>query len=436
MSHKTERRTEVLVVGGGMAGCAAALAARRAGAQVILAERSGVLGGCTTLCLVQPWQSFHAPPGRGGLPRQVIGGLAQEFVDDLLTLQATRGHVPDPIGFATTLTPVNSAVVAPYLATKLQDAGIELYLQREALWAGCSGSVMSTVTLDADPREPAQNLRIGARAFVDATGCALLPRLLGSEVIRPDPPQAWTHIFTLAGVDTQEIISYLEQHEEDFYLAADWRRRLKTYFAVSGFSSLVKEARERGEFPCPRDRLLLFGGFREGEVYVNTTRVLPPERYFRQPDTKKLRAAALLRAEGLRQVHALAKWLRRNAPGFRHAELAQVAPEIGVRESFRFRGQYILRGDDVLTGAQFPDAAATVYYPVDIHRTQDAGLDYILPARPYQIPLRALQSRQFSNLFAAGRCVSADGVAFASARVTPAAIALGEAAGRAAAESL
>ena len=135
-------------------------------------------------------------------------------------------------------------------------------------------------------------------------------------------------------------------------------------------------------------------------------------------------------------MHDLAKWLRGNVPGFKKAELAQVAAEVGVRESYRIRGKYLLRGHDVVTGAQFADAVTTAYYPVDINSPGGSRLKFEILKEPYQIPLRALESRQFRNLFAAGRCLSADSVAFASARVAPIAMALGEAAGKAAAESI
>ncbi len=180
----------------------------------------------------------------------------------------------------------------------------------------------------------------------------------------------------------------------------------------------------------------MFDGTRSGEVSINTTRVSPPEGYYTLPTTSRMRLAVKLRNEGLRQVHALAEWMRRNVPGFQKAELAQVAPEIGVRESYRIRGQYVLRGRDVLSAAHFDDAVVTAYYPIDIHSPSGATLEFEMPREPYQIPLGALRSRQFENLFAAGRCLSADSVAFASARVTPIAMALGEAAGRAAAEIL
>jgi hypothetical protein len=437
MTHKAEKPCDVLVVGGGMAGCAAALAARRAGASVVLAEASGLLGGCTTQCLVQPWQTFHAAPDTpGNQPRQIIHGIAAEFADDLKTLSASPGHVLDPIGFAPTLTPVNTAFIPQYLADKLATESVEVLFERAATWAGASGDKLATITLSPGSLEPFQNLRVRAHAFVDASGCALIPRLLGAEVISPDRPQAWTHIFVLAGVDTSAIVDYVSAHTRDFYIPRDWHSRIKRYFGVSGFFSLVEEARARGEFPCQRDRLLMFAGARPGEVSINTTRVSPPDGYFEMPNIQRMRTAARLRADALQQVHDLTLWLRKNVPGMKRAEVSAVAPQIGVRESYRMRGKYVLRGKDVMEGAKFKDAVTDAFYPIDIHRAEDSSLEAHLLTTPYQIPKRTLISRDYRNLFAAGRCFSCDSTAFASARVTPIAMALGEAAGKMAAESI
>lgn len=437
MTHKTERTCDVFVAGGGMAGCAAALAARRAGASVIMAEASGMLGGCTTQCMVQPWQTFHAPADLPSQkPRQIIKGIAAEFADDLAAIGASPGHVADPVGFAPTLTPVNAAAIPPYMATKLSVEGVEVILDRGVHWAGASEKTIATVTVSPTSIEPAHSIRIRARAFVDASGCAILPRLLGAEVITPDRPQAWTHIFAMAGVDTDAIIEYVGAHLQDFHIPRDWRSRIQRFFGVSGFFTIVAESQAKGEFPCPRDRVLMFGGTRPGEVYINTTRVSPPEGYYDLPDIRRTREAAKLRAEGLRQVHELACWLKRNVPGFAKADMLGTAPQIGVRESYRMHGKSMLRGKDVINGAQYSDAVIEAYYPVDVHVAGASSLNATQISRPYQIPARALISRDFNNLFAAGRCLSCDSTAFASARVTPIAMALGEAAGKLAAARL
>lgn len=427
---------DLVVIGGGMAGVCAAIAARRDGCSVLLVERANLLGGCTSLSLVQPWQSFHAPqlkPGRR--PRQLIAGLAQEFVDELVSRQASPGHLPDPIGFAATLTPVSTEALPLYLADKLRREDVELLLGWKVTAVRHRGDKLLRVRLCSPDVEPAQVREVRGRYFIDATGSAALLRLADEEVIAPARPQAWTHIFTLAPVDRAEIIEYVSRHPRGFVLAGNWRERMQAYLAISGFIDLVRRAKARGEFPVSRDRLLMFGGSGREEVVVNTTRVFPPAGYFRKPDSERTRLAGRLRAEALAQVLALTKWMRANVPGFARAELHRLAAEIGVRESFRLRGRYILRGRDILRGRLFRDSVALASYPVDVHVAGSAELktEQLGPRGLYEIPLRCLQPRRMRNVLAAGRCLSADATAYASARVTPIAMALGQAAGMAAA---
>ena len=373
-----------------------------------------------------------------GVSRVILGTVAHsqpELVDELVARKASPGHLPDPIGFAATLTPVSTDVLPLYLTDKLVREGVEVLLGWALAGVRCRQDKLLRIRLHAPSIEPSLVREIAGRYFIDATGSAVLLRLAGEEVVVPARPQAWTHIFTLAPVDSAEILAYIERHPRDFVLAENWVERMRKYLAVSGFFGLVRGARESAEFPVPRDRLLLFGGSVAEEITVNTTRVFPPKSYFRRSTAERARLAGRLRTEALGQVAALARWMRTNVPGFKRAEIHRLAPEIGVRESFRLRGRYILKARDVIGGRSFPDAVALASYPIDVHVSGSAELKTKqLDARGlYEIPLRCLQPRRLLNVLAAGRCLSADSAAYASARVTPIAMALGQAAGMAAA---
>jgi glycine/D-amino acid oxidase-like deaminating enzyme len=389
---------DVLVVGGGMAGCAAALAAAREGVEVVLLERHGYLGGNATRAMVAPWQSFHAGLIRadGQLPAQVIGGLAQEFVDDLTAQGACLGHLVDPIGFAGSITPVDSEALKLYLPAKLAEAGVEIRLGE-------------SVT----PEHLAQ-----AAQVVDASGSAVAAEMLGAPVHTPQDPQPMSWLFTMTGVEEREIIRYQLEHPAEFVLHPAFTKiaARDEFVAVSGFFSLVQAARESGELDLPRDRLLLFGTPRRNEVLVNTTRVGAGHP---QP-----------RLEALRQIRELADWLARRVPGFGQARLGRIADGIGVREGARLDGAYTLGLADIAEGRSHADAVARGCYPIDIHSADDS-----LESRGvggsgwYDIPFGCLQHPAVPNLLCAGRCLSADRSGFASARVLPAAMATGQAAG-------
>lgn len=392
-------RCDVLVVGGGMAGCSAALTAAREGAHVVLLERHGYLGGNATRAMVAPWQSFHAGVVRedGRLPAQVIGGIAQEFVDDLIGQGACLGHLVDPIGFAGSLTPVDSEALKLYLPAKLAAAGVDVHL-------------VESVTMEHLER---------AEQVVDASGSAAAARLLGAPVYSPQDPQPLSWLFTMTGVDERELLWYQLEHPEEFVLHPAFTEIAARdgFIAVSGFFSQVREARARRELDLPRDRLLMFGTPRPDEVLVNTTRVAAG-----QPRP---------RLEALRQIHELADWLVRRIPGFSRARLGRLADDIGQRESSRLDGAYTLGLADIAEGRTHDDAVARGCYPVDIHTADGDGLENRGVGGPgwYDIPLGCLLHPAAPNLLCAGRCVSADRAGFASVRVLPAAMATGQAAG-------
>lgn len=392
-------RIDVLVAGGGMAGCTAAIAAARQGVSVELFEREACLGGNATRAMVAPWQSFHASvPAEGiELPPQVIGGIAQEFVNDLIGLGACRGHLPDPIGFAGSITPVDAAKLQDYLPRKLEFEGVKLKLN-------------TPVT---------HELLEAASHVVDATGACAAARLMGAEVVKPGQPQPYSWLFTMQGVDADAVFGYISANPDEFVLHPRFRELFARdrQLGVSGFFSLVRRAREAGELTFNRDRLLFFSTPIPGEVLVNTTRV-PADH----PEP---------RTEGLRQVHQLAEWMPRRVPGFAGARIGRIADDIGQRESFRLRGRASLDVASIRSGSSSEDAVARGCYPVDIHAADTDELSTVgISGRGYyDIPLGCLVSANVPKLLAAGRCISADREGFASARVLPTAMATGQAAG-------
>jgi glycine/D-amino acid oxidase-like deaminating enzyme len=392
-----DNQIDVLVVGGGMAGCAAAIAATREGASVVLLESHTYLGGNATRAMVQPWQSFHAAAIQpdGSLPRQVIGGIAQEYVDDLIAAGASPGHIVDPIGFAGSITPVDTEFLKLYLYRKLTSAGVDVHLDTPAT------------------REWLER----ARQIVDATGNAAAARMLGAQVVAPDEAQPMSWLFSMAPVEYREIRRYQNENPDEFVMHPGYAKFNTRYLAVSGFFSLVKHAREAGELNIPRDRLLFFSTPRPAEVTINTTRI-PADH----PEPRN---------EGLRQILELSGWLAANVPGFGKARISRLADDIGQRESFRLDGKYTLLVDDIVEGRTFPDAVAVGCYPVDIHSANSSELltRKVGGRGYYQIPMRCMESPQVENLLCAGRCISADRYGFASARVLPTAIATGQAAG-------
>ena len=411
--------TEVLVVGGGPAGIGAALGAARAGAQVVLVERYGFLGGNATAALVMPWMSAHTRhprpprPGELGLMPQdhgiggelVVRGVWSEIIDGMV--QAAAALPPGPeTGYTV---PFDPEAFKTFALDLLDQSGVTYLLHAFASGviepAGPDGVVFET-------KSGPQVVR--AQVVIDATGDGDVAAAAGApyEIGREDGlTQPMSLMFRMVDVERRLFADYVRRHPDQ------WR-------GVHGLWDLVQRASEAGELDLPREDILMFGTTHPSEVAVNSTRV-----------TRVLGVDVfdLTRAEVIshRQARQIAEFLRSRVPGFADAYLAQTGVGVGVRETRRVLGAYVLTGDDVLSAAAFDDVIARGTYPIDIHNPTGRGstLRDLPPGAAYEIPLRCLLPRGVDRLLVAGRCISGTHEAHSSYRVTPTAVATGHAAG-------
>lgn len=415
----TSRSYDVIVLGGGPAGIMAAIGSARNGASTLLIERYGFLGGMSTAALVYPWMTFHSSAGE-----QVIKGLAQELVDRLRERGASPGHLRDTIGFAYSLTPYHPEVFKVVATEMLQESGAELLLHTSAIDVKQENGVIDSVTVYN--KSGIETLR--AKFFVDATGDADIayragaPWEQGNENHKVQP---MTMKFRMKGVRTDRIKQYMKEHPDQFYeksLIAQLDDVPLT--AVSGFFDLWN----RANLSIPREGVLFFIGPGEDEALINVSRVsgLDPT------SASDLTKAEL---EGRKQVLELERFFRERIPGFEQASVSAVGTQIGVRETRRIVGQYVLTGIDVLNARRFPDVIARSGYPIDIHNPEGKGItaNFIREGGAYDIPYRCIVPRQVTNLLLAGRCISTTHEAQATTRLTPSCMAIGQAAGTAAA---
>lgn len=419
--NRASEHYDVIVAGGGPSGVMAAIAAARNGARTLLVERYGFLGGMVTSALVGPLQTFHAGD------QQIVTGLAQELIDRLHEIGGTLGHVRDMIGFVSTVTPVDVEKTKYVLQEMCKMSGVELQLH----------TLVIGVEKDAEDRISGLRLFnksgesvVRAHVYIDCTGDgdvlaqAGVPFEKGRK--KDGLAQPMTMIFRMGGVDLKRVREYMEQHPDEFVLAPDWRNI--PHVAVSGFFSLVAKAKQEKRLTVDRDRVLFFELPNEGEVTVNMTRVI---RY----DATEGKALSEAEVIGRRQVMEVIRFLQRDIPGFASSYLINCGTQIGVRESRRMIGKYVLTEKDVMQGSRFDDVIARGSYPIDIHSPDSSKLDatQVKFGHVYDIPYRAVLNDTVRNLIVGGRCLSATHEALASARVTPTAMAVGQAIGTAAA---
>ncbi len=411
---------DVIVVGAGPSGINAAISAARNGMSVLLIDKNGYPGGMNTSAMVFPLMTFHAGT------QQVVKGIAQEIVDRLQDKGATLGHIPDPIGMVSTITPIEPEIlkivyfemleaepnITTLLHTFLESAEVE------------NGHVQSVTVLNKSGKATYKG-----KVFIDATGDADLSVQcsvdfqLGRK--HDGLAQPMSLMFIIGNVDLEKTTEYVLKNPEQFILNPSCD--LNKYLAVSGFFGMVAQAKKNGDFPLPRDRVLFFQGVHPGEVLVNMTRVTKRSGI----DANDLTKAEF---EAHKQVSVVVAFLKKYIPGFSEARLRSVASVTGVRESRRIVGQETLTTDMVVHSEENANSVAICAFPIDIHDPAGAELNWVRKEKSccYDIPYGVMLPKKIGNLLVTGRCISATHEAIASARITATAMALGQAAGVAA----
>jgi len=196
--------------------------------------------------------------------------------------------------------------------------------------------------------------------------------------------------------------------------------------ASEEISRLYDEAKSKGEVRNPREDVLYFKTVHPDVIHFNTTRVTGKSAL----DGWSLTEAEI---EGRRQIDDMVRFLKKYINGFENSYLIKSGPQIGVRESRRVMGKYVLTEEDVLTGQHFDDGIACGAYPIDIHNPTGTGtvIKRLEPGAYYKIPYRCLIPNKADNLIIASRCISSTHVAHSSLRVQPIVWAIGEAGGTA-----
>lgn len=428
---------DVIVVGGGMAGVGAAVAASREGCRVMLIERESALGGLATLGLVN-------------IPLDLVSGIGASMLERLTAVEGLRSRNSDP---------EKHKLVLDKMVT---EAGCDILFVTHAVDSVVEGGSIRGIVVESKSGRQA----VLGKRVVDCSGDADAACFAGCECMQGRPgdgiSQACSLEFRLGGVDW------------DTYLNSDLKREDRAWI------KLIEEKRAQG-----------WEEVAEIENHVNWMTHLPgrPEhcgmdevsvcfahsRNCRPLDNRDLTRMYL---EGRRQADVLWKFIRANIPGFEKCYLIDTGTLLGVRESRRVMGEYVITTADIASGRRFDDAITTSGHGYDLHNPDGVGnikwaemvvdgekryvgcgggygsswfppggrealSDYwgnkgaeIKRKQRYDIPYRALVPLKVDNLLVAGRCLSADFMAQSGCRLVLACINMGEAAGTAAALSL
>jgi hypothetical protein len=420
-----ERNHDVAVIGGGPGGLPAAIAAAREGARTVLVERSSALGGAAASGL-----GILGYLDRSG--NVALGGIAQELIDRLQAVGGSLGHFRCPVH--NSITPVSPDLVKIVAVQMCREAGVDVLFNNELLDVDVANGRLTAATVYGK----LTRTRIHARVFVDATGDGDLAALAGVPFVSGQDGtgvmQPSTLMFTITGHDLERFFAFLEARPEEVGIKeeyadgydVDFFRRTPGHCFI-GLHGLIAKAREAGDFDVPRNQFIYITSPNEALLAVNTSRVLRIDA----SDPFQLSAGLM---DGYEQVLQITQFLNRYVPGFEKAAIAQISPALGVRETRHFQGLVRLsRGtmNDPGTRAQ---AVALSAYNMDIHSGESDTIDLTVVDEPFGIPFGCLvPATGPDNLLLSGRTISVDTAVYASARVMGPCIAIGEAAGTAAA---
>lgn len=407
------RRTEVLaevdvcVLGGGPAGLAAAVSAARGGARTLLVERYGFLGGMGTAGGVTNFAGLYGR--RGGQMQQLVHGV----VDELLERIDRLGGLNQPQDGLQGRIRVRSYDTSAYKCAAddwLLDAGVRLLFH--ALAVGCT---MDGGRIDALLVETRSGRRaIRAREFIDASGDADLAHHAGVPYELGDGAGSALFPSTMARIGNVD--------------AGRARAAVGEFKAIDALMAAAA-----GRYRFPRAGAILRPQRNPSEWRANVTQLANARG--QAVDATNAEELSAAEVEGRRQIVEYLRFLRAEVPGFEAAELTEIAPQVGIRESRRIVGAYALTGEDVLGGAHFDDVIGLNSWPAEQHVAGRIEWGFARDAdNAYNhLPWRMLVPKGMANLLVAGRCASMEHVGQSAARASGGCFVMGQAAGTAAA---
>jgi len=397
--------TEILIIGGGPAGIAAATAAARCGARTMLLEKYGFLGGMGTAAMVTNFCGLHA--SINGSVQQIVRGVADDILERLDNLDGLRE--PHPVkakggGHDVAAQAYDTSAYKMATDDLLLSAGVDIRFHTFAVDVLMDGARIDAVLIETKSGRKA----IKAEVFIDCSGDGDLAYWSGAECLKGDDNgfMAYpTTMFRVANVDDDKV------HNE----------------GKPNLSALIEAAAK--DYNLPRKTGVLGSQPHAGEWRVNLTQISRDGDPIDGSDWNDLGFAE---TEGRRQSQEYFRFLKDCVPGFENSYLLETAPQVGIRETRRIIGEHILSEDDILSCRDFEDSIGCNGWPLEQHLKGSAKWTFLGGRGYHQIPFGTTLPKGVDNLLVAGRCASTTPEGQASLRVSGPCFAMGQAVGTAA----
>lgn len=417
---------DVVVVGGGTAGCAAAYTAGKLGLKTLIIEKNIHLGGTITSGLVIPVM-------RSG-NNQINTDFRTDLIEELRSLGGQTTYQNNPAWFNPELTKIaldnlmRKANVEVFFDTHIIGVKIE---NREIKRIKISKEILSVSTDEIDMENKNLSVSIGARYVIDSTGNCEIGKISNCRFLEKQKEfQPVTLRFMMAGIDLMTFSEWLKNYDTDRNVTTvehiDGHIHLSTAYTWDkdkkwALEHLFADAVEQGilkRYDTNYFQIFTVPGMPD-TVAFNCPRIID---YNNSLEVKNISKALLIARQN---IYRYLLFCRKYFPGFKNAYISNIADMLGVRVSRRIRGKYIYTIDDLKTGKKFDNPVVISDYPVDVHSNKQ-NRSTLQNYNEYQLPLECLMSADIDNLFVAGRCLSADYMAQGALRVQSSCFSMGE----------
>ena len=402
---------DVVVVGGGPAGIAAAVSAARHGASTLLVERYGFLGGMGTAGGVTNFAGLYGK--RKGEMTQLVRGVVDELIDRIAALNGVNAP-QNGMGGRICVRSYDTSAYKLAADQLLGAAGVKLLFHALAASVIRDGSRIDALVVETKSGRQA----IRANAFVDASGDADVAAFAGVPFEVGDGHGSGlfpTTMFRIGQVDAPAALAAVGE-----------------FSAINDYMARA-EQQHPGKYRFPREGAILRPNRDPREWRANVTQIRNAQgRAMNGVDARELSEGEL---EGRRQIAEYFKFLKAEVPGFAQSAIVEIAPQVGIRETRRIQGLYALGREDILGSAKFDDNIGLNAWPMEMHA--DGRIEWAFPhdeANAYNhLPWRMLVPQAVDNLLVAGRCASMTHEGQSAARASGGCFVMGQAAGTAAA---
>ncbi|OKL36607.1 FAD-dependent oxidoreductase [Domibacillus mangrovi] len=403
---------EVLVIGGGAAGVAAAETASRHGRNVMLIEKYGFCGGAAVAGLSGTICGLYLSSEKKTKPEQVVFGFTERFRAEM----ERRGGITAPLKYGHTWTVTHDPLVWREVAEDfLIESNVNILYHTSLVGVVMDDESIKGVIINTKSGLAA----IHADVVIDASGDAdVIYRAgfhfnMGEEGKIQNP----TMIFRLGGINVERFLEH-------------WGSDTICSYEVT---NLINELNKSGQYELPRSKIWIFKTSRPNELLVNATRIIGKDKR----ELNATNPADHTEAEylGRHQVREYARFLKENIKGCEDSFINDTGIEVGIRQTRTIDGVDRLTNEDVLTRRKRSNGIVRSPWPIELHSGEKPKVEWLLDDY-YEVPFETLIPKKGENVIVAGRCLSAEHEALASARVTAQCFAYGQAAGLAAVESI